>query len=639
MTSVLFSLALAQTTALGVDGLYRLDRLPVLTPALKIGAVTSYDRTEGNDDGFSGKYSFVRKEGDALVLADLKGPGCITRIHTPTPTDDPIEFYFDGETKPRVALPFRKLFTGDVPPFVRPVVDAVGGGCYSYVPMPYARSCKVVLRGPAQFYDLNFATYPAGTAVRTYDPKDVDSPSLARAKAVWEGGRESDQTAFNVPSGTKLTRRGFDAVLLPGKATTLFETRQGGRIASLRLGPSDAFAGKERDVLLRITWEGAKSPAVLMPVGDFFGYAWGKPAMASALVGSWNGVNYCNLPLPFDRAAKIELVSKRNRPISVRGEVVVGNVPRRKDEGRFYAVWQRESPTVDGKPFTWLDMKGQGKLIGLSLQSQGAQVGIPLFFEGDDITTIDGERVVHGTGSEDFFNGGWYDVPGRWDETFSRALSGCLTYQKHLGRTGGYRFFLNDAYPFNKSIVQTIEHGPERNATLADYCGVAYLYADRAPQNPMSGLQPVVDPPRIVYEAHWAMPIDAFSLSGTTLTRGEVPVGDRRVRALSLRAKGEGEFGLLFVALRATLPQGRYKVFADVVKGPEAGRLRLFQGETSLGEAIDLYAEKPVEAKGLYLGDLAAAEGENKLIFRILGKNPAATGMGLDLVNVIFVKA
>ena len=31
-------------------------------------------------------------------------------------------------------------------------------------------------------------------------------------------------------------------------------------------------------------------------------------------------------------------------------------------------------------------------------------------------------------------------------------------YQKHLGRTGGYRFLLADAYPFQQSLRQTIEH-------------------------------------------------------------------------------------------------------------------------------------------------------------------------------------
>jgi hypothetical protein len=85
---------------LGIEELTRLDLLPRMRQAVKVGMVSSYDRTGGNDDGFSGTYSYIRKEPEGLVLAELDGPGIIYRIYTPTPTDDIIEFYFDGEPSP-----------------------------------------------------------------------------------------------------------------------------------------------------------------------------------------------------------------------------------------------------------------------------------------------------------------------------------------------------------------------------------------------------------------------------------------------------------------------------------------------------------------------------------------------------------
>src|SRR5512139_3682027 len=113
---------------IGLEELHRLDLLPAFKRSVKVGAVTSYDRTEGNDDGFSGKYSFVGKEPDgSLILADLKGPGCIYRFHTPTPTDETLEFFFDGEGTPRLRLPYRELFAGSRPPFVRPLAGSGGG--------------------------------------------------------------------------------------------------------------------------------------------------------------------------------------------------------------------------------------------------------------------------------------------------------------------------------------------------------------------------------------------------------------------------------------------------------------------------------------------------------------------------------
>jgi hypothetical protein len=69
----------------GIEELYRLDRLPAFKRSVKVASVSTYDRKGGNDDGFNGTYSFVRKEPGGLVIADLKGPGVIYRIWTPTP--------------------------------------------------------------------------------------------------------------------------------------------------------------------------------------------------------------------------------------------------------------------------------------------------------------------------------------------------------------------------------------------------------------------------------------------------------------------------------------------------------------------------------------------------------------------------
>lgn len=624
--------------AIGMDKLTRLDLLPSFKRSIKVGAVTSYDRTGGNDDGFSGKYSFVAKEGEHLVLADLKGPGCIYRIHTPTPTHDPIEFYFDGETKPRISLPFNELFSGDTAPFVRPLVDAAAGGFTSYVPIPFKKSCKVVLRGKhLQFYDLNYALYPPEAPVATFSP-DVQT---AVAGQILNGGKASDLTRFNVPKGSSIRRHAIDKVVPAGKSVTLLEAKTGGRVASIRLGHSEAFASKARDLWLRITWDGASTPAVLCPLGDFFGYGWGKPAMGSCLLGTYEGTNYCNLPMPFDRSAKIELVSMRKTPVSVRGEIAVSDSSRTAYEGKFYALWRRENPTTLGKPFTWLDTQGRGHIVGLALQSQGMKAAETPFFEGDDQTTVDGELVVHGTGSEDFFNGGWYDVPGRWDGPVARPLSGCMTYQKHLGRTGAYRFMIGDAYSYTKSILQTIEHGPEKNAVPTDYAGVVYFYAERPTglrsSIPNSAERAVVDPRKIVFAAHWALPIKAFSFNSATLSRRSIAVGTQPTRCLSLRNSGPDWFGHPFIAFLCEVPAtGRYKVTIDALRGPDGGKVQLFRDEAPIGKPIDLYSATVEAAFGLDLGEVQAAEGIDTLMLKIVDKNPASSALGLDLVHVIY---
>ncbi len=635
----IFALGMASAIPqISVDTLSQLDLLPRLRTGYRIGAVTSYDRTGGNNDGFEGTYSFVRKEGDNLVLADIEGPGCVTRFHTPTPTNDLLEFYLDGETTPRISLPFRQYFTGETFPFLRPVVDIAGGGCYSYVPIPFAKSCKVLLRAPrCRFYDINYVQYPAGTKVESYRAGSISAASMKVVTTLLAG----DPNALKSAS-SKLTMKRFDAILPPGKAVTLFETKKGGRISSFRIGPPSAFAGRNRDLLLRITWDGEKTPSILMPVGDFFGYAWGAPVMRSAMLGTNDTANYCNFPMPFAKAAKFELVSLRTSGggVPVQGEVVVSNKPLGAGEGRFYAHWNRENPTTKGKPFTWLRTQGKGHLVGLSLQSQGMESGLPIYFEGDDRTVIDGKVAVLGTGSEDFFNGGWYAIPGRWERTFSQPLSGCLVYHDYLGRTGGYRFMLSDAYSYEKSIEQTIEHGPEKNQVQADYVGVSYFYADR----PMPGkrIMPalvnlkVTDPTRLVYGAHWNMPLGTFGLSGCTVSRGDIKVNGQGVHALSLRAGSAGGFADNHFGLRADIPvAGRYRVYVDALKGPSSGIVRLSDGTSFLGSEVDYYSAEVMQAKKVLVGEFTAKEGENMLFFQMVGKNPAATGFGLDLEFVI----
>ncbi|MCF7975021.1 MAG: DUF2961 domain-containing protein [Phycisphaerae bacterium] len=627
----------------GIEQLGRLDRLAEFHRSTFVGSVSSYDRTGGNDDGFGGKYSFVRKEGDALVLADLQGPGVIYRIWTPTPTDDWMEFYFDGEAAPRVTVRFRELFLGVHSAFPRPLVGYGAGGFYSYVPLPYKKSCKVLIRAPrVQFYQINYATYPETTEVASFSVERSEGgrASLEKAKRLFAASG-SDVSDYVTPPGSTVKRFNKRIELASGQTTTVFQTDQPGRIVGLRMSPPQALAGKARDLVLRAYWDEDEKPAIEVPAGDFFGYAWGSPAMTSLLIGTNDQHNYCYWPMPFDQGARIELALERDQGtlLALEMEVLFVPVPRKADEGKFYALWRRENPTTKGTPFTFVETLGRGHLVGCIQQSQGMESGSTLFFEGDDQTTIDGQLVIHGTGSEDFYNGGWYDVPGRWETSRSFPLSGCLAYQKHLTRTGGYRFMLGDAYAYRESILQTIEHAPTGNEQINDYCGTTFLYSEKRPTCDMTlpsvAKRRVVDLKRIVFAAWWNVPISAFSFNNATLTKDVVKLNGQDVRFLSMRSQGGDWFGHHFISFNCELPAaGLYRISLDVVKGPAAGMVQLFQDEAPVGPAVDMYAAKSDQVQAS-LGTLVLPEGKNNLLFKITGKNEKSSGLGLDLVNII----
>jgi len=631
----------APAPAVGVAEWTRLDLLPRLRDAVKVASVSSYDRTGGNDDGFSGRHSFVRKEGDALVLADLKGPGCVYRIWTPTPTDDPFEFYFDGEAQPRLRLTFRQLFDGTRPPFVAPLSGYGAGGFWAYLPLPYRQSLKVIARAPRiQFYQINYATYADGHPVETFRP---DLPGLQ--PTMEQLGRlfaapKTDLSAFVAPPGAAVRTTRAAGSLAPGKSLSLFKSSRGGRVLGIRIRPASALAGKDRAVVLRAFWDGDPNPAISAPAGDFFAFSWGDPAGRSLLLGTEEDTCYVWMPMPFDRSARIELMSDGAKaPVEIQAEVFHTNVPRREDEGRFYAVWRRENPTRDGQPFTFVDTRGRGHIVGVALQSQGMVSGLTPFFEGDDQATLDSELTIHGTGSEDFFNGGWYDVPGRWETRLSFPLSGCLDYKKHLARTGAYRLFLTDAYAFRNSARLVIEHGPEKNAVPTDYAGVAYLYLKDPPPQPWELPPPaqrvVKDLDKLVFVPGWTVPIHSFSFQGVTLTKKTERLGGREARYLSARAEGSDIFGDHSLSFLCEVPlAGRYRVSVETMRGPDQGRIQLFQNEKAMGEPLDLY--EPARSRSAFqpVGTLDLREGGNPVFFKLMGKNAAASGIGFDLISI-----
>jgi len=214
------------------------------------------------------------------------------------------------------------------------------------------------------------------------------------------------------------------------------------------------------------------------------------------------------------------------------------------------------------------------------LQAQGFESGQTLFFEGDDEATLDGQLTIHGTGSEDFFNGGWYDIPGRWNGRFSLPLSGALDYQKSLGRTGAYRLMLSDAYAFQNSLKLTIEHGGEGNRVPADYAATSFLYLENPPANladlPPASDRAVNDPEKIVFVPGWNEPIYAFSFQNMSLRKQEIKVDSKDVRVLSIEAQGEEMFGPHYIAFSIRIPKtGDYLVSLDALRGPSQGTVQL----------------------------------------------------------------
>ncbi|QNL49365.1 DUF2961 domain-containing protein [Olivibacter sp. SDN3] len=561
-----------------LEKLTNIHQLPTYMENATVKQFSSYDTTGGNDDGFSGKYSFISRNPDSsLVLFEVKEAGAINRIWTPTPNSDTLDFYFDDEKEPSFSIRFEDLFSGKVYPFVAPLTGNEIGGYYSYVPIPFKKGCKIVSRGKAmQFYQIQYSTF-GQDKVETFRAELSEREKLG-IDAVGNQWNEIEQLS------TDAQVIHTDTALTPGQSITLANMQEGGRIVAVKIWPAQNFTGLQKQIDLKITWDDEKIPAVYMPMADFFGYAFGTVSMQSLLLGTANNVNYSYFPMPYDSNARIELIYRLPNegegviePINVKADILVDNKRRDKEkEGKFYTYWNRNKDAPLGEPHIFLKGKGKGHYVGTLQQAQGLNPGMTLFFEGDDVTVIDGEQRIHGTGSEDYYNGGWYALLDRWDRKMSLPLHGSLDYSLPFARTGGYRLFLSDKMPFNKEILHTIEHGPEENNIPVDYTSVALYYADApvhsqitAPGNALTNVY--IPDTMMVYPQ-----LMRYSVAGRVKIDGNL---------LQTTTGGQVKIDL------SELPKGSYKLYADIEKVPEGAEITVWQRQKQVSQPISFYSE------------------------------------------------
>ena len=307
------------------------------------------------------------------------------------------------------------------------------------------------------------------------------------------------------------TGRNQDRWLIPaGESRVLADIEGPGVITHIWMTQREHY----RECLLKITWDDAPAPSVLVPLGDFFG-------LGHSIVNSYQSLLFtasarhdnrfnqgcalnCYAPMPFRKRAVVELI---NESTETHGQYFYVDYEARdeidEDAGYFHAEFRRTNPfggwghevrvnmpeanIVNKERLAWennyviLETKGHGHYVGCNLSVtnfQGTWWG-----EGDDMIWVDGYKWppdVHGTGSEDYLNQAW----GMQDNAFLR--NGSSIYEHN---TGGYQtsyvFHLENPVRFQEEIKVTIEHG-HGNHLANEMSSVAYWYG----AEPVAAIQP-----------------------------------------------------------------------------------------------------------------------------------------------------
>ena len=267
---------------------YDISHLPQYLTNTIVAQTSTYDTTGGNNDGFSGTYSFIRKDKDSnLVIFDIKGAGVINRIWTPTPTNDTLDFYIDDTVHAAFSIKYTDLFSNKIYPFINPLCGNELGGYYCYLPIPFQTHCKIVCRArQTQFHQIQYRLYPQGTRLKKFSNSlnVEEKAALKKIADLWNKDEHSVKDFYE--NGNNVITSSKTITLLPGEAGTIFSTLQGGRILEIMFDNAGVFEGLQKLVDIKITWDDENVPAVYCPVADFFGYAFGKASMHSLLLGT-----------------------------------------------------------------------------------------------------------------------------------------------------------------------------------------------------------------------------------------------------------------------------------------------------------------------------------------------------------------
>ncbi len=223
-----------------------------------------------------------------------------------------------------------------------------------------------------------------------------------------------------------------------------------------------------RRFVLRMYWDGEKTPSVEVPLGDFFCMGWGKRGLLSSLpvcVNSAGGFN-SYWPMPFHKSARITLENLAPDPVDgfyFQITYALTDVP--EQAGRFHAQFRRNNPLPYMEVHTLLEgVRGQGHYVGTYVAWQNNSSG--WWGEGEMKFYLDGDKdypTIAGTGTEDYFGGAWCFSQDNQYVTYSTPFLG---FHQHIGegpshqpgqRFGLYRWHIMDPVRFEKDLRVTLQ--------------------------------------------------------------------------------------------------------------------------------------------------------------------------------------
>lgn len=307
-------------------------------PAFVCKQASSYDHAKKDKADLSTWFAnkdyeqFIRVETNGArrewVIMEHSGPGAIVRFWLPLePSKDSqvIRFYFDGSAIPAIETKFNELLSGRglVPPpfaFVAwnetdlrvqmasapATLRGVAGDLY--LPIAFARGCKITLDQIPFYYVIDYRAYEPGTVVETFSAERYASvkPLLDRFARVLLAEPK-------LQGRTRSTR----GIISPGGEIALELPRGPAAVRRLQitLDPRDA-PQILRSAALTTTFDGEQT--VWCPLGEFFGAGARLTAVRDRFRSvATNGLLAAHWVMPYQRQARLHLRNLGEKAVKI----------------------------------------------------------------------------------------------------------------------------------------------------------------------------------------------------------------------------------------------------------------------------------------------------------------------------------
>jgi hypothetical protein len=277
----------------------------------------------------------------------------------------------------------------------------------------------------------------------------------------WASG-ESPHAARGAGGHANHGRKGSPCrPVAPGETVRLAEAEGSGTVRRIWVTISERVPATLRGLVLRAWWDGARSPAIEAPLGDFFGVGLGRNAtFQSAWFDNPEGRSFnCRLPMPFRDGFRMEVANEGDHHLGALFYDVNFTLGERhaSDVGYLHASWRRERQTRMHQDFEILPLvQGRGRFLGstMGVIADQERYGKSWWGEGEVKVYLDGDRILPslcGTGTEDYIATGWGQgrYAGEWH--------GCPVADWERMQYCFYRLHGPDPVYFHRDVRVTIQ--------------------------------------------------------------------------------------------------------------------------------------------------------------------------------------